>query len=95
MAQGYYDREDESIAMRKRKHRTKQQLKDSRDESYGDWGKRSKDWKGKGHAQAGTGHTGHVSGQHDRPHILKHMNPDLAYMPIVDREKDAMKKGDK
>jgi len=45
--QGYYDREDESISMRKRKPRTKKQLKDSRDESYGDWGKRGKDWKGK------------------------------------------------
>jgi hypothetical protein len=42
--QGYYDREDESIAMRKRKHRTKKQLQDSRDESYGDWGERSTDW---------------------------------------------------
>ena len=26
--------------------------------------------------------------------VLKHMNPDLAYMPIVDRERDAMNKGD-
>ena len=43
--QGYYDKEDESIAMRKRKKRTKKQLKASRDESYGKWGKRSKDWK--------------------------------------------------
>ena len=43
--QGYYDREDESIAMRVRKKRTKKQLKASRDESYGDWGKRKKDWK--------------------------------------------------
>ena len=43
--QGYYDREDESIAMRVRKKRTKKQLKASRDESYGKWGKRRKDWK--------------------------------------------------
>ena len=43
--QGYYDREDESIAMRVKKKRTKKQLKASRDESYGDWGKRKKDWK--------------------------------------------------
>jgi len=33
--QGYKDRKDESIAMRIRKKRTKKQLKDSRDESYG------------------------------------------------------------
>ena len=43
--QGYYDREDESIAMRVKKKRTKKQLKASRDESYGKWGKRGKDWK--------------------------------------------------
>ena len=43
--QGYYDREDESIAMRVKKKRTKKQLKASRDESYGKWGKRKKDWK--------------------------------------------------
>ena len=43
--QGYYDREDESIAMRVKKKRTKKQLKASRDESNGDWGKRKKDWK--------------------------------------------------
>ena len=66
MGQGYYDREDESISMRKRKHRTKRQLKDSRDESYGDWGKRGKDWKGKKHS--GTlSHQGAMK-------VLKHMN---------------------
>ena len=36
--QGYKDRKDESIAMRIRKKRTKKQLKDSRDESYGKYG---------------------------------------------------------
>ena len=36
--QGYKDRKDESIAMRIRKKRTKKQLKDSRDESYGKFG---------------------------------------------------------
>ena len=36
--QGYKDRKDESIAMRIRKKRTKKQLKDSRDESYGRFG---------------------------------------------------------
>ena len=43
--QGYYDREDESIAMRVKKKRTKKQLTASRNESYGKWGKRRKDWK--------------------------------------------------
>ena len=48
--QGAYDKEDESIAMRKKKKRTKKQLKASKDESYGKWGKRGKDWKKKGKA---------------------------------------------
>ena len=39
MVQGYKDREDESVAERIRKPRTKRQLKASRDESYGKWGK--------------------------------------------------------
>ena len=43
--QGYYDREDESIAMRKKKNRTPKQLKASRNESYGKWGNRKTDWK--------------------------------------------------
>ncbi len=42
--QGYKARKDESIAMRVRKKRTKKQLKASRDESYGKWGR----GKGKG-----------------------------------------------
>ena len=45
--QGYLDREDESVAMRIKKKRTKKQLVASRDESYGKWGKRGKDWKKK------------------------------------------------
>ena len=45
--QGYLAREDESIAMRDKKKRTKKQLVASRDESYGKWGKRGKDWKKK------------------------------------------------
>ncbi len=91
--QGYYDREDESIAMRKRKHRTKRQLKDSRDESYGDWGKRSTDWKGN--------HGGHSSVHKALHHSRKNRerfsteSAELKYMPVVDREKDAMKAGDK
>ena len=40
--QGYKDRKDESIAMRLRKKRTKKQLKDSRDESYGRFGSKAK-----------------------------------------------------
>jgi len=42
--QGYKDRKDESIAMRIKKKRTPEQLKASRDESYGKWGS----GKGKG-----------------------------------------------
>ena len=38
--QGYIDRKDESIAMRVRKKRTPAQLKASRDESYGKFGRR-------------------------------------------------------
>ena len=40
--QGYKDRKDESIAMRIKKKRTPAQLKASRDESYGKWGKRKR-----------------------------------------------------
>ena len=42
--QGYNARKDESIAMRVKKKRTKKQLKASRDDSYGKFGK----GKGKG-----------------------------------------------
>ena len=42
--QGYKARKDESIAMRVKKKRTKKQLKASRDDSYGKFGK----GKGKG-----------------------------------------------
>ena len=39
--QGYKDREDESLGMRKGKESSKKQsMKDRRDESYGKWGKR-------------------------------------------------------
>ena len=37
--QGYKDRKDESIAMRVKKKRTKKQLSDSANESYGKFGK--------------------------------------------------------
>ena len=36
--QGYTARKDESIAMRIKKKRTPEELKASRDESYGKWG---------------------------------------------------------
>ena len=42
MKQGYKARKDESIAMRKKKKRTKKQLKASRDESYGKCGSKAK-----------------------------------------------------
>ena len=42
--EGYTARKDESIAMRIRKPRTKEQLRASADESYGKWGS----GKGKG-----------------------------------------------
>ena len=45
--QGYKDEEDESIGMRLGKKKTKHDKKVARDESYGKWGKRSKDWKAK------------------------------------------------
>ena len=40
--QGYKDRKYESIAMRVRKPRTKEQLRASADESYGKWGSSAK-----------------------------------------------------
>tara|TARA_R100000951_G_scaffold69348_1_gene58398 strand:- start:400 stop:774 length:375 start_codon:yes stop_codon:yes gene_type:complete len=40
--QGYKAREDESIAMRKKKKRTKNQLAASRDDSYGKFGSKAK-----------------------------------------------------
>ena len=43
--QGTYAREDESIGMRLGKKKSKHAKKVARDESYGDWGKRGKDWK--------------------------------------------------
>ena len=45
--QGYKDEEDESIGMRLGKKKTKHDKKVARDESYGKWGNRKKDWKAK------------------------------------------------
>ena len=47
-SQGTYAREDESIGMRLGAKKTKHDKKVARDESYGDWGKRKKDWAKKG-----------------------------------------------
>ena len=52
--QGYYAREDESIGMRLGKKKSKHAKKVARDESYGDWGKRGKDWKKVKKAKHGT-----------------------------------------
>ena len=46
--QGYKASEDESIAMRRRKKRTKKQLKASRDESYGKFGSKKRKPRGGG-----------------------------------------------
>ena len=47
--QGYIDEKDESIGMRlgkgKATKKDPKKAKAERDESYGKWGKRSKDWK--------------------------------------------------
>ena len=45
--QGTYSKEDESIGMRLGKKKTKHDKKVARDESYGKWGNRKKDWKAK------------------------------------------------
>ena len=52
--QGYYAEEDESIGMRLGKKKGKHAKKVARDESYGDWGKRGKDWKKVKKARHGT-----------------------------------------
>ena len=48
LKQGYKDREDESLGMRRGAERGKKQsFKDRRNESYGKFGKRDKEKKGK------------------------------------------------
>jgi len=56
--QGYYDREDESDAMRLGKGHSG---KKTRDESYGKWGNRKKDWSGR----AAGGAVGHMNALKD------------------------------
>ena len=57
--QGYKDRKDESIAMRVKKNRTKKQLRDSANESFGKLGKGTGkgviNKRGGGIAKRGTG----------------------------------------
>lgn len=85
MGQGYNARLDDSLGA---KHGKKSQsMKARRDESEGmekSMGKRK--------------FSGNKSSAQGRPEgvhkVLKHMNSDLAFMPVVDREKDSMKKGD-
>jgi len=94
MGQGYNARLDDSLGA---KHGKKSQdMKSRRDESEGmekSMGRR-KFSGNKSSGQGGTHHEAH-GGHSSIGKVLKHMNPDLAYMPVIDREKDAMKKGDK
>ena len=53
--QRYKAREDESIAMRKKKKRTPKQLVASRDESYGKWGSKAKKPRGGGRINLSSG----------------------------------------
>ena len=71
--QGYYAREDESIGMRlgkgKATAKNKKKAKAERDMSYGDWGKRGKDWKVK---KARTGTMVRTRGSNpDNPYVMQ------------------------
>ena len=85
MKQGYNARLDDSLGA---KHRKKSQsMKARRDESEGM--EKSMD------RRKFSGNKSSAQGRPEGVHkVLKHMNADLAFMPVVDREKDAMKKGD-
>jgi hypothetical protein len=93
MKQGYNARLDDSLGA---KHGSKSQSEKSRrDESEGmekSMGRR-KFSGNKSSAQGRTHHEAH-GGHSSIGKVLKHMNPDLRYMPIVDRERDAMNEGD-
>jgi len=95
MGQGYNARLDDSLGA---KHGKKSQsMKARRDESEGmekSMGRRK--FSGNKSSAQGLVHShGEAHGGHASVHkVLKHMNPDLAFMPVIDREKDAMKKGD-
>ena len=83
--QGYNARLDDSLGA---KHGSKSQsMKARRDESEGM--EKSMD------RRKFSGNKSSAQGRPEGVHkVLKHMNADLAFMPVVDREKDAMKKGD-
>ena len=109
MAQGYNARLDESLGMSDGKESTKKQTyRDRRDESKGGEkaaGKRAyssnkSSAQGKTHSH-GEAHGGHASVHKALQHSRKNRgrfsseSAELKYMPVIDREKDAMKAGDK
>ena len=86
--QGYYDREDESLGMRLGSQTAdKESLKDRRDESYGDWGKRDHDWSGSDreepHFVGGNGAPPRPSGYGDAGR-----NPRIAQLVEKNRRKE-------
>ena len=106
MAQGYNARLDDSLGG---KHGSKSQSeKARRDESEGmekSMGRRKfsgdkSSAQGKTHSH-GESHGGHASVEKALKHSRKNrsrfsgVSAELKYMPVIDREKDAMKKGDK
>ena len=85
MGQGYNARLDDSLGA---KHGSKtQDMRARRHESEGM--EKSMD------KRKFSGNKSSAQGRPEGVHkVLKHMNADLAFMPVIDREKDAMKKGD-
>ena len=85
MKQGYNARLDDSLGA---KHGSKtQDMRARRRESEGM--EKSMD------KRKFSGNKSSAQGRPEGVHkVLKHMNADLAFMPVIDREKDAMKKGD-
>jgi hypothetical protein len=85
MKQGYNARLDDSLGA---KHGSKtQDMRARRHESEGM--EKSMD------KRKFSGNKSSAQGRPEGVHkVLKHMNADLAFMPVIDREKDAMKKGD-
>jgi hypothetical protein len=85
MKQGYNARLDDSLGA---KHGSKtQDMRARRHESEGM--EKSMD------RRKFSGNKSSAQGRPEGVHkVLKHMNADLAFMPVIDREKDAMKKGD-
>ena len=85
MKQGYNARLDDSLGA---KHGSKtQDMRARRHESEGM--EKSMD------KRKFSGNKSSAQGRPEGVHkVLKHMNADLAFMPVIDREKVAMKKGD-